>query len=177
MLHITGSPGIGKTIMATYLIEEIIRYAKVSNTLFAFCFCDGMPELDQAARVVRVLLAQLLQQDPKLFAHIQPEYDIHQDQLRNRFDALWRIVRQIMSDPDSPTIIFLIDGLDECSIETQQTLSREIAELFELEAAIKPKALILSRPEPVIERVFNSIAETISIDSAEVNADIAKYID
>lgn len=163
--------------MATYLIEETIRYAKVSNTLFAFCFCDGMPELYQAARVIRIILAQLLQQNPKLFAHIQPEYDIHQDQLRNRFDALWRIVRQIMSDPDSPAIILIIDGLDECSSETQKTLSREIAELFEAEAAINTKCLILSRPETVIERAFESIGDAILIESAEVRTDLARYID
>lgn len=178
LLRLTGPPGVSKTMIATYLVHELMHHVELSSrTLFAFFFCDSMPdEPEKAAIVVRALIAQLLQQDPSLFEYIHPEYDIHKDRLRTKFDALWRILVQMISAPSSPPTIFLIDALDECDIETQETLAREIARLCHAKPVSRTKFLVLSRPEPDIERSLSFVGDRITINSDEILADLTQFI-
>ena len=41
LLHITGSPGIGKSVMSAFLVDELLEKAKTTEMILAYYFCDN----------------------------------------------------------------------------------------------------------------------------------------
>ena len=154
MLQLVGAPGIGKTMISTYLVEELKKRAQVTSDMtFAYYFCDNKDDKrNTAIAILRGLLLQLLRQRPLLFKHIQEDYNQMKDRLFDNFDALWRILQKMLVDPNSGQIYFLVDALDECDKAPRglwQAFLTSIADLFSVQqrSQINVKLLITCRPE------------------------------
>lgn len=182
VLRLVGDPGIGKTMMSIYLVDELRRKAQATpNITFAYYFCDNKDEKRRTATaIIRGLLMQLFRQRAKLISHFQIVFDLMRDQVLADFDALWRIVLCILKDAQVGKIYFLIDALDECEERSRKSfilcvekLSREL----EQSGAHNIKFLITCRPISEIEEVLSFDDGTLRINSAKVNADLSKFID
>src|SRR2546421_405855 len=116
LLCVVGGPGIGKTMIASYLIDQIeTRVKRSPSTLFLYFFCDNKDETRRTSKaVLRGLLVQLLQQQPSFFEYVKGEYDRMGDQLRENFNSLRDIFLAILRDPEASSTFILIDALDEC---------------------------------------------------------------
>jgi len=90
VLQLVGAPGIGKTMISTYLVEELEKRAQfTSGMIFAYYFCDNKDDKrNTAIAIIRGLLLQLLRQRPLLFKHIQEDYDQMGYIVFDNFDAL-----------------------------------------------------------------------------------------
>ncbi|PQE05819.1 hypothetical protein CJF31_00004572 [Rutstroemia sp. NJR-2017a BVV2] len=154
LLWLSGGPGKGKTMLSVFLAEQLERTAKdLSNTLFLQYFCDNKNENhNTGVTVIRGLLYQLLQLQPKLFVHILPSFKIRRKSLfaSSSFEALWRIFENMLRDPIIGSVHCILDGLDECDEGSSEVLLGNFRNLFL--PGTKPshhlKMIIVSRDLP-----------------------------
>ncbi|KAH7462318.1 hypothetical protein FOMA001_g18690 [Fusarium oxysporum f. sp. matthiolae] len=186
LLRLIGSPGIGKTMMSTFLIEVLKgKVEKSPDKMFAYFLCDyRYPEQRSPTAILRSLIWQLLLQRNGLFHHMQSDFEKHKDSrlfecLFENFSALWRIFQDMLQDEHVGEVFILIDALDECDRSTRKVLLRCIRELFQAspESDGNFKFLVTCRPEiGDIEFELDGIGVALKMDSGEVNADLSDYI-
>ena len=187
LLRLIGSPGIGKTMMSTFLVEVLKEKAgKSPSKAFAYFFCD---DKDQGRKtptaILRSLIWQLLLQRNELFDHIKSDFEQHKDSrvfenLFENFSALWRIFEDMLRDERAGEVFILIDALDECERSTREALLRGLKKLFQAspKSGGKFKFLITCRPEiNDIEFELDGVGIPLRMDSTKVNADLSRYID
>ncbi|EXA31563.1 hypothetical protein FOVG_17184 [Fusarium oxysporum f. sp. pisi HDV247] len=186
LLRLIGPPGIGKTMMSTFLIEVLKgKVEKSPDKMFAYFLCDyRYPEQRSPTAILRSLIWQLLLQRNELFQHIRSDFEKHKDSrlfecLFGNFSSLWRIFEDMVRDDHAGEAFILIDALDECDRITRKALLCCIRELFQAspESAGKFKFLVTCRPEiSDIEYELDGIGVPLKMDSSEVNADLSDYI-
>ena len=184
LLWLSGAPGIGKTMISSFLVEELIRSAeRSSQMMLAYYFCDDKDEKRRTATsILRGLLLQLLRQRPSLFKHIQSDFSMSGDSLFTNFDALWRILDCILEDPEVGEVYCLIDALDECEKKSRRRFLANFTELFCSQQSKKTvfKFIVTSRRENDIEKSLSAACPAIwnlQVDSGKVNNDLSKFID
>ncbi|KAK7398580.1 hypothetical protein QQX98_012036, partial [Neonectria punicea] len=186
LLRLIGSPGIGKTMMSTFLVEVLKgKVEKSPDKAFAYFFCDDKKqERRTPTAMLRSFIWQLLLQRNELFEHMQSDFEKHKDSrlfeyLFGNFSALWRIFQDMLRDERAGEVFILIDALDECDRSTRRALLRCIRELFQAstESAGNFKFLVTCRPNiSDIEYELDKIGVLLRMDSSEVNADLSEYI-
>ncbi|OBT66018.1 hypothetical protein VE03_03233 [Pseudogymnoascus sp. 23342-1-I1] len=194
LLRLTGGPGIGKTMIATFLVDELKERTQYSESaLFAFFFCDNKDERQRTATaVLRSLLVQLLRQQPSFFDYIQSEYEKYgeykfKDVFCLDFGALWMVFEKILRDPAERSITIIIDALDECEEESKSNLVKVLNDFFDPNSRNNKgksstlvqsvKIIITHRPEPSIERGFLNGNPPLKVDSGLINLDLLKFIE
>ena len=184
MLQLVGAPGIGKTMISSYLVDELNKRAQCTpGMIFAYYFCDNNDnKRNTAIAIIRGFLLQLLRQRPLLFKHIQEDYHQMRDRAFEEFEALWRILLKMLTDPNASQVYFLIDALDECDKSPRgfrQAFLASLADLFSTQhgnGAIDFKLLITCRPESDILGELDDPTRLVRIDSGKINGDLLKYI-
>ncbi|TXC01070.1 hypothetical protein FocTR4_00009367 [Fusarium oxysporum f. sp. cubense] len=186
LLCLIGSPGIGKTMMSTFLIETLQGKIEKSpgKTIAYFLFDDKNQERRTPTAMLRSLIWQLLLQRNELFQHIQPDFKKHKNShlyecLFENLSALWRIFKEMLQDKDTGEIFILIDGLDQCDRSGRQVLLRRIAELFQEspKSAGNLKFLVTCRPEVGDTKyMLGGIGVSLRMGSTEVREDLTDFI-
>ena len=186
---IAGLAGTGKSSVA-WTVCECAR-ADINIVLGGSFFCSRSTSL-VAQRDVRCIiptLAQILaRQSPEFSRALADELawdpDVVHMQVKTQAEQLLCKPLLALVDLSTP-ILFVIDALDECSDE------RELAELLaaivqlngEFDLNVNVKFLLTSRPEthilgsPISDRCQNEILLLHMINTAEVNRDIALYVE
>ena len=184
LLWLSGGPGIGKTMISSFLVKELAQLAaeRSSQMTLAYYFCDDKDERRRTATaILRGLILQLLRQRPVLFKHIQPDFDISRDRLFTDFYALRRIFDNIVKDPEAGEVYCLIDALDECEKESRQLFLVNFIKLFSSQQSKKTviKFIVTSRGENDIKESLvtaDPAIQNLQIDSGRVNDDLSKFI-
>ncbi len=186
MLQLVNASDIEKTMISSYLINELDKRAQfTSDMIFAYYFCDNKDnKCNTVIAIIQELLLQLLRQRSLLFKHIQKDYDQMRDRAFDNFDALWRIMLKILTDFNADQIYLLIDAVNECnksSREFRQAFLENLTELFSIEQEkesenIDVKLLITCWSESDISDELIDWRRSIHIDSSKINADLEKYI-
>ncbi|KAL7781716.1 hypothetical protein V8C43DRAFT_319567 [Trichoderma afarasin] len=109
-LLVTADPGCGKSVLAKYLIDHRLSQ---SATVCYFFFKDGVQHTTRQA--LCALLHQLFSQKPFLIKHAIPLFDKEKEKLIDSTQLLWRILQAATEDPESGSIIIVLDALDECA--------------------------------------------------------------
>lgn len=182
ILWLHGNPGIGKSTMSIFLVEELsnVFSAKPENTL-AWFFCDSTVEHRRTATsVLRGLIWQFVQQHPRLLGYVSPKYEERGLKLFESFDALWLIFMNLVKDEATGRKFCVIDALDECDPESQETLLRQLNDTFGLERAIHTQnisILITSRPYSEIREHLEQFTNKDLASFPESQEDIHHLID
>ena len=112
VLTILGRPGEGKTFLATFVVETLLR---ADNTQVLYFFCKaGDPEKRSALRVLRTLLAQLLRSDIVLSEVIEEIYYNNGHAVAQSLVDVQAALGLALQATQSPDVYIVIDGLDEC---------------------------------------------------------------
>lgn len=174
-----GGPGIGKTMISSFLIGELKdKFGSASNTILAYVFCDNKDEKRNTdIAILRGLLWQILRQKPLLFEHVQSQYE-EQKGLTSNFEALWRVLLKILQDPNAGEIYILIDALDECEEKLRWKFNSALVDLLRSPRLqeMRFKIFITSRPENDIRESFFEVEKELQVDSSKINADLSKFI-
>ncbi|KAF5965646.1 hypothetical protein FBULB1_12111 [Fusarium bulbicola] len=138
-LHIRGSEGHGKTMLAIYLTEQLEKLATCMSTdTVLYFFCNhGNINTNPATAVLRGLIWQLCRLRPELLHHgLKRTVSVDKGRIAlatNSVETLWQIFTAMVQDPNAGTVACAVDGLDECDESSIQALAERFSELLSSE--------------------------------------------
>ena len=147
VVWMTGIPGAGKSFLCSLIIQNLETHQDLDA---GYYFC-GHQQSDKntCATILRTLMVQLLRSHLDMAELVYRAYLLKGSS--RSYPAIKRILKQILST--LPTTRILIDGLDECSHETQQETLKSLLEIQRY-AGHNCKLLVSSREEPRIGRTL-----------------------
>ena len=165
MLWVSAGPGCGKSVLGSFLIDElkdVESQATFAATVCYFFFRDDNDDQRNAILALNALLHQIFVINSSLIAHAAYEYQIKGARFTEEMDTLCNIFRSAVSAKNCGNIICVLDGLDECEEATRNPLIQFLVEiLVDMEAKKEKssflKVLMTSRPIPSIENRFKPI--------------------
>jgi Cdc6-like AAA superfamily ATPase len=184
ILWIYGNPGSGKSVLASYIIEQLQPQDDASALPLIYYFCSGRDESRRAStHILRSLIFQLQIKQPGLADFVEEAYKASTTKTAERFEELWTLFTSMVK---KQAAICVIDGLDECQDRDEDgnlersTFAHRLVKLVQDQSSNQYlKVLLTSRNEPDLRVAFLASAEfihTISISSSDVAKDIQLYI-
>ncbi|KAF2647623.1 hypothetical protein K491DRAFT_699509 [Lophiostoma macrostomum CBS 122681] len=177
LIWVHGIPGAGKTVLASYLIEETIAHCQSKSNdrytcLYYYCsFRHGqLEQRDEVKPCLRWIISQLCRQ-----------YDVPHDlNYRYRqnvvpsFSYLKKAVEQLLQNLD--VLYLIVDAVDESS--PRNRLLRFIQDIATRPEFQKIQLLVTSRRYLDIEEVLRPLAEpTLPMNNDIVDQDVRIYTD
>ena len=189
LLLVSADPGCGKSVLARYLVDEVIP--RENRTTCYFFFKDDFTDQRSAANAICAILRQIFLQRPDLLQDsILKECEREGTKLLQSVHIPWRILLDVAADQNAGEIVCILDALDECadghrSDDRRHNLIQELCELYETKSQSRKytlKFLVTSRPYDHMLRRFRQLADCTPIirlsgeDEVEVEK-IAREID
>jgi ankyrin repeat protein len=178
-LWIIGAPGIGKTVISCFLVEEFQRRQRRpainKSAHLAYYFCDNKDDRRKTnLAILRGILLQLFRQRRAVFGLVEPEYKLKKASVVENVDVLWRWLVKILKSCSESEVYILIDAIDEC----EKSSRRELFSLIrKLDQTVRARFIITGRPESDIEDIAHIVGQTLRLDSGRINHDLSKFID
>jgi ankyrin repeat protein len=148
ILHMTGPPGCGKTVLSNFTIDQLQKEMEsdiypsinIKPTFVLFFFFELKQRVDLAIHdLLRLLISQLLGLEPSLFQYVPQK-------VRNRYrrpkhrrwistssedlEDLLNVLLSMLRDPACKTTYCVIDGLDECDAASVPWITRLLDQLY-----------------------------------------------
>ncbi|KFZ16205.1 hypothetical protein V501_02341 [Pseudogymnoascus sp. VKM F-4519 (FW-2642)] len=169
-------------MISIFLAEELERATTdIPDTYFLQYFCDSRrDECNTGVAILRGLLFQLLQLQPKLIDYILPRFEVEKSSLFT-LETLWKIFEAMICDAMLSTVYCILDGLDECEESPLLVLLKKLEALFsrDLSSAHCLKLLVVTRDHPEFISEILSNFQCIHLDthaSKEVDFDVRHFI-
>ncbi|KAM0520640.1 hypothetical protein ACHAPE_003037 [Trichoderma viride] len=180
LLWIKGNPGKGKTMLLCGVIDELIKTtAHTTNIAFFFCQADHS-EINQATAVLRGLIYMVVKQQPCLISYLRDAWDDGKDVFTNvnAWVVLSEIFGKILGDTRLRSTYFIIDALDECTVNLNLLL-----DLIVEKSSSYPhvKWIVSSRNWPIIHDHLDNASQktnlSLELNKDTISAAVATYID
>jgi ankyrin repeat protein len=140
-LWLTGGPGQGKTMITLHILDKLEdRFEGASDTLLFF-FCNRRDHSrNTATSLLRSLLWQLISKQPLLKKYAENSLeDANRERSLKSVASLWKIFTNMISDPETPQVTCVLDGVDEIENESQRDLLRKLFPLQSNDSKIHSK--------------------------------------
>ncbi|CAN9204194.1 unnamed protein product [Alternaria alternata] len=111
LLWLNGKPGSGKTVLASFVVEEA-RKLETSPTVLFFYFKQEDNDRNNFLSMARTLLSQILEQNPHTLDHFYSECCSSGGAALNARPLVERLLKFALGNCESVYIV--LDGLDEC---------------------------------------------------------------
>lgn len=163
-LWFTGALGLGKSTLLAHVVHELLeRHAKTpanarTGTVYSFC---KEQRNHTASMVLSNAIHQLLIQFPDAHSQLY-DYDNLTHTWRGVYSrvegktrsayVLLDLLRRVVRFAQLERLYFVIDAIDECDHDAQETLLRQL--FYEMEGKVCIKVLISSRPNSPVEHDF-----------------------
>jgi hypothetical protein len=171
-LWLHGIPGAGKTILASFIIEDVKAFCKVSapeSTGWAYYYCYFGHKQDETPHLLRWVINQLCRQMNAIPDEVrQLFHDGGSSPVRELKAALGALLRSYHR------VYLVIDALDE-SLERERILNLLVSVLDD-HVFQKLQLLMMSRKEVHIERALLGVSVDISLSNLHVDEDIRVYV-
>ncbi|GKT55468.1 ankyrin repeat protein [Colletotrichum tofieldiae] len=156
LLWISADPGCGKSVLASFLIDEFTTSPKYKGTnVCYFFFKSDNADQSDVLNGIRAILYQLYTQQQDLIPFGAPELQGHNPE---NVDKLWAAFVTSVEHATARPTICILDGIDECEPRPRGLLLRCISDHFasqdrlpKTQQASKLRVLIASRPENQIK--------------------------
>ena len=158
LLWVSADPGCGKSVLARYLVNEVLP--KPSGRTVCYFFFNGDFDDQKSAPVaLSCLIRQLLIAMPCLISDsILKKTETDGDKLIGSFQDLWNILMAVTSDPKAGEVVFVVDALDECCDADRSQLIDKVTDLYlQPDTTSNLKILLTSRPYGHIKSGFRKI--------------------
>src|SRR5450432_1565739 len=117
LLWVSADPGCGKSVLASFLIDDLKSEEPQRNLLSTICyfFCKTDDERrNSGVLVVRSLLHQLLCARTDLLQYADEIYKKKGSAMLNDLEVLWDFLVELASKDRRRHVVCIIDALDEC---------------------------------------------------------------
>ncbi|KAI9857467.1 MAG: hypothetical protein M1813_008217 [Trichoglossum hirsutum] len=164
LLWVSGDPGCGKTVLSSFLVDELNSASSQATLPATVChfFCDDKIESQKDGKaILSGLLHQLFCANHLLIRHAMRHFDTKSSKMVTGMTTLWDILRTASTDPGAGNIICVIDALDECEAVSRRDLIRWFVDYFaETISPNRPflKVIMTSRGYRSIEKAFSSVS-------------------
>ncbi|OAP64317.1 hypothetical protein AYL99_00289 [Fonsecaea erecta] len=177
LLWVSADPGCGKSVLARYLIDEVVLSTSQRTTCYFF-FKDDSEDQKTAANAICAILRQLFLEKPDLLQEsILSEFQTKKDTHVSSFSDLWNTLLSVAADPNAGEIVCILDALDECQDRDRSRLIQALTELYSTNYLSNLKFLLTSRPYGHIGREFRELEKLLpSIHLRGENDDEIKKI-
>ena len=166
-MRITGRPGTGKTVLASFLVDYL-REQNERNVLYFFCKA-GETEKRETTHILRTLLSQLLHVDEALYRDIEILYTKSGRAIADSYVDVYAALLLALSKT-TRTIFILIDAIDE-----SQDAENLLQALFEAQRVAGGSLTLLCTSRQM--HLPFSFDEDLVFDSQTTNLPIQKYVD
>ena len=165
LLWVTGAPGSGKTVLSSFIIDQIESTKSPRNVGFFFAD-DSSTSQRSAVMLLRGLLYQILNRNPSLFKHVQVHWKRTAERAIEELSLLWRMCTACFDDPLLENAVFVLDALDECAAPDCEHLLTWITQYHENRPAglTQVKFFLTSRPETRIADILDISAIRIRLE-------------
>ncbi|KAK3369256.1 hypothetical protein B0T24DRAFT_557176, partial [Lasiosphaeria ovina] len=187
LLWVSADPGCGKSVLARYLADDVLRSTDTRTTCYFF-FKDGFDDQKSSTTALCCILRQIFKQRPGCFSDQilrKLEEDKRGKKPPTSFRDLWELFMAAAIGHKAGEIVCIIDALDECEGSGRNQLIDAISEFHSHTTARTPvlKFLLTSRPYQGIAREFSQHLERelptihLSGEGAEEAREISREID
>ncbi|KAG8624757.1 hypothetical protein KVT40_007824 [Elsinoe batatas] len=163
MLLATHGAGTGKSMLARFLIDkELPRLAP--DSAICYYFFSHRDQHNSVKFVLSAMLHQLFRHTPVLCDSALSAWKVSSPSAIDQPEVLWDIFSAVLTRPDCPPILCVLDGIDECSPAQSPS---PIDELFDFlghldrmkdDGGATCSILLLCRLEPNILIRYNALA-------------------
>lgn len=159
-LWLSADPGCGKTVLSSFLVDELKsdRSQATFPATICYFFCDDKIESQKdGAAVLCGLTHQLLCANPSLIHHATQHFKIKGSRFANEIRTLWDILDAASADSEAGNIVCIIDAIDECEEFSRSLLIKWFMEYFTKSPGQRRnfmKAIMTSRGYQSIEIAF-----------------------
>lgn len=184
-LWVSGNTGCGKTMISSFIIDELGKVefrSRVPSTVCYF-FCDTKNDQESTAEIIlQGLLHQMFTAHPFLLQkHALPYYKEMGSRMFLSFGTLCDIFERISFDKSAGDIFCIIDALDECEKSSRRQLIRLFNRILETKRTLDSndtflKILMTGRPEETIQSAFQGLKYTSTIQLADCVSEITRDI-
>jgi ankyrin repeat protein len=139
LLWVSGGLGMGKTMMALFLIREIERshmHMQNGSAIVLYYFVDSRNhKRNTAVAILRGLIWRLIEWRPELLPLVVADFmaqreDLFNPSLSSSLEALFRIFKDMLRHEKTGMVHCIIDGLDELQEDNLQPFLRKVTKLF-----------------------------------------------
>ncbi len=133
LLWVTADPGCGKSVLARYLVDDVLMSTNTRTTCYFF-FKDDFDDQRRLESALSCILHQLFLQRPALLSDmILDEFEKGGEELLASFHSLWTILIGVTSSQGSGETVCVLDALDECEERGRSQLAAAFSELYNIE--------------------------------------------
>lgn len=181
LLWVSADPGCGKSVLAKYLVDEVLP--QPGRLVCYFFFKDGYPDQQSASKAFCAILHQLYLQQPRLVRdHTVKTLGLGLGFAYESIVQLWNLLLEAVNDPQAGEIACVIDALDECQRKDFMVLSELITTHYMKNEKPKLKLMLLSRPYQHIQWQFQELENDLPMihlggEEETETKDIIKEID
>jgi hypothetical protein len=184
-LWISAGPGYGKSVLASFLVDELNNNLSQSTSPATVCFFFFKNDDDKqmsAKSALCGLLHQLFTTNTTLFKHATTELRNKGQKFMEEFNTLWKIFTKAVTDSSCGNIICVIDGLDECDESTRVLFINSLVKFHSTRGGLGTnntvvKFIVSSRPHSSIESRLRELPRIKLEDETDaINTDISQFI-
>jgi ankyrin repeat domain-containing protein 50 len=165
-LWVSADPGCGKSVLASFLVQELSNTESqetLPGNVCFFFFKNDNSEQRTAVHALCAILHQLFVAHPTLVSHAMLDFEKKGSKLTEEFDSMWSIFIAATTSAESKTFICVLDGLDECEDLTRNMLVESLVKLYskpvEQHNQSSLKIIATSRPYIAISESFRALPE------------------
>ncbi|KAI1746734.1 ankyrin repeat-containing domain protein [Xylaria castorea] len=158
LLWVSADPGCGKSVLAKYLVDDVLPPSTSRITCYFF-FKDDFDDQRVLEGALCCILPQLFIQSPVLLSDGVLKDFKEGDKLFASFPKLWNMLIRVTNIHKDSEIICILDALDECVDQTR--LPRALTQHYSKGKGTSTlKFLVTSRPYLRIQRDFQDLKES-----------------
>lgn len=165
---------IGKTILASLIVEEVQKLTPKPHVLFFYCK-QNVPEHNTFLAIARSFILQLLNQDRSLLLYLHRKHCDSNEAVLSSIPLIQEILKFLLSSCKSAYII--IDGLDECERQERKIITRWFRHLIESlpeHAPDRLRCLYISQDDRIGVKDLQGLAKII-IEPRDNKQDVIVY--
>ncbi|KAF5487486.1 Vegetative incompatibility protein HET-E-1 [Colletotrichum siamense] len=178
LLLVSASAGCGKSVLAKYLIEELLHEEDDSATICYFFFKDSDPQARSSLNASKAILHGFLKSNPEMVDTCMEELPIISDNVSNT--DLWSAFDKLSRAQGAGRIICVLDALDECDPTERDGLINSLkGYVIKNHSTIGAKFIVTTRGYPQIVNLFADFSSNkihLDGDSDEEKRQIQKEI-
>lgn len=160
LFWLNGRAGTGKSTISRTVAKTLLK----ANLLGAsFFFKRGEGDRGNATKLFPTITKQLARSIPQMIPGVQKaihdNFDISTKGLKEQFDKilLQPLLGLDLSTRQIPTVVIVIDALDECDVENDMRLVLQLLPRLQETDAVRLRVFLTSRPEWPIFQEFSKI--------------------